>query len=113
MSNVTRERKPTTPGEMLQKEFLEPAGITQKKFAEYIGVDNKTVNRLVNGHTRLGPKMARFLASAFGTTPEFWMKLQNDVDLFKAGKEDPELPGMLPEVEEDFEDAPEWLDVPA
>lgn len=48
-----RTRRPTPPGEMLQKEFLEPAGLTQSELARHIGCDIKTINRLVNERTSL------------------------------------------------------------
>lgn len=95
-----RTRKPTTPGEILSEEFLEPAGITQTELARHVGCDVKTINRLVNGHTSLDAQMARRLAAALGTTPEFWINLQKAVDLYEAKQDDPDLPPRLPQFEE-------------
>lgn len=88
------------PGEILSEEFLKPAGITQTDFARHVGCDVKTINRLVNGHTSLDAKMARRLAAALGTTPEFWINLQKAVDLHEAQQADPDLPSVLPQFED-------------
>jgi addiction module HigA family antidote len=95
-----RTRKPTTPGEVLEQEYLKPLGITQGRFAEHLKCDVKTINRLVNGRTRLTPDMAVRIASAFGTTPEFWMNLQASVDLHEVKQERSELPEPLIEPDE-------------
>jgi len=92
---VKRTRRPTPPGEMLQKEFLEPAGITQSELARHIGCDIKTINRLVNERTSLTPEMAQKLAAAFGTTPDFWMNLQQSVDLYDARQKADDLPDLI------------------
>jgi antitoxin HigA-1 len=83
-----RTRKPTTVGEMLKEEFLLPLGITQRKFADHLGLEVKTINRLVNNRTSLSPELALKISSALGTTPEFWMNLQitNDLWLLKNSK---------------------------
>lgn len=94
-SEDERTRRPTHPGEILEKEFLEPAGISQAELARHIGCDNKTINRLVNEHTGITPSMARKLASAFETTPEFWMNLQQSLDLFEARQSPDDLPGPI------------------
>jgi plasmid maintenance system antidote protein VapI len=39
--------------------------------------------------------MARNLAAAFETTPEFWLNLQQSLDLFEARQEDTSLPGPI------------------
>ncbi|MFI5391651.1 MAG: HigA family addiction module antitoxin [Bacteriovoracales bacterium] len=77
-------RKRTTPGEILNEEYLKPFGITQKKLADHIGVDIKVINRLVNGKTSISPALALKLASSFNTTPQFWLNAQLAVDLDKA-----------------------------
>ena len=91
-----RNRKPTTPGEILRHEFLEPSGMTQGELATHIGCDVKTINRLVNEQTRLTPSMALKLAAAFDTTAEFWMNLQAAVDLYELRQQHDDLPDTLP-----------------
>jgi addiction module HigA family antidote len=56
-------RPPTTPGEILEEEFLKPPGLTQKQLADHIGYDVKVVNRIVNSKTSVTVKMAVKLAT--------------------------------------------------
>lgn len=92
---AARSRPPTTPGEILSEEFLKPVGLTQGDFAAYLGVDVKTINRLVKGHTRLSPALAQRIAAAVNTTADFWMNLQQAVDLFEVAGESGDLPEPL------------------
>ncbi|MBC75159.1 MAG: addiction module antidote protein, HigA family [Halobacteriovoraceae bacterium] len=88
----TRDRRPTSVGEMLKEEFLLPLGLTQREFAEHLGLEVKAINRLVNNKTSISPIMALKIASALGTTPEFWMNLQIANDLWELKNSDIELP---------------------
>jgi transcriptional regulator with XRE-family HTH domain len=49
MVNIPTHRPPTTPGEMLREEFLEPMGLTQQQLADDIGVSYQRINELING----------------------------------------------------------------
>ncbi|MCK5095273.1 MAG: HigA family addiction module antidote protein [Spirochaetes bacterium] len=62
---LTIKRKPTTPGEILQEEFLNPFGLTQKQLAAHIGCDVKVINRIVNNKTSISAEMAVKLGSTF------------------------------------------------
>ncbi len=79
-------RKPTLPGEILLEEFLEPMQISQTALAKHIEVDYKVINRIVNGHSSLTPDIALRLSKVLGTTPEFWLNLQQKLDVFDAQK---------------------------
>ncbi|MDO8520189.1 MAG: HigA family addiction module antitoxin, partial [Deltaproteobacteria bacterium] len=81
-----RKRKPTTPGEILQEEYLSPLGLTQTELADHIGYDVKVINRLVNGRTHLTAPLALKLAATLNTTPEFWLNAQKAVDIYEAFK---------------------------
>ncbi len=52
------KRKPTTPGEILNEEFLKPMGLTQKQLADRFGCDVKVINRIINGRTSVTAEMA-------------------------------------------------------
>lgn len=80
----TITRNPTTPGEILREEFLNPFGLTQKQLAVHIGCDVKVINRIVNNKTFVTAKMAIKLASTFGTSPQFWLNAQQAVDIYQA-----------------------------
>ncbi len=81
---LTIKRKPTTPGEILQEEFLNPFGLTQRQLATHIGCDVKVINRIVNNKTSITAEMAIKLASTFGTSPQFWLNAQQAVDIYQA-----------------------------
>lgn len=89
---MRRERQPTTPGEILREEFLEPLSMSQKQLAEHLECDVKVINRIVNGRSQLTPKMALKLGAAFRTTPEFWLNAQKAVDLYEAERSMGRLP---------------------
>src|ERR687893_2482815 len=81
---IPKERVPTSPGETLREEFLEPLGLTQVELAERIRVPYVRVNELVNGKRRVTPSTALRLAKAFGTSPDFWLNGQLALDLYRA-----------------------------
>lgn len=83
-SALDMTRRPTSPGEILHEEFLVPLGETQGGLAARLGVDIKTINRVVNGRTRVTAELAIKLAEALQTTPEFWLNLQTAVDIYDA-----------------------------
>ncbi len=80
------QRKPTSPGEILNEEFLKPMKLTQKHLADHIRCDVKVINRIINERTSVTAEMAIKLAAAFNMSPEFWLNAQQAVDLFKASK---------------------------
>ncbi len=92
MNGKRRQRKPTSPGEILKEEFLVPLGMTQKQLADHLECDVKVVNRLVNGRTSVTAEMALKLGATFRTTPEFWLNAQKAVDLYQAARRVEKLP---------------------
>lgn len=86
---------PTTPGEILREEFLQPLLMTQKQLAGHIGCDVKVINRIVNGRTSVSAEMALKLGATFRTSPEFWLNAQRAVDLYRAASRLERLPGSL------------------
>ena len=89
------KRKPTTPGEILQEEFLTPLGMTQKELADHIDSDVKVINRIVNEQCRLTAEMGVRLAAAFNTSIEFWLNAQEALDIYYALEKVVELPARL------------------
>lgn len=92
---MDRIRPPTSPGEILRHEYLEPLGMTQKQLADHLGCDVKVVNRIVNGRCAVTASMALRLGAALGTTPEFWLNAQKACDLHRAAEEAGPLPPCL------------------
>ena len=81
MRNKTR--RPTHPGELLREETLPAAGLTQSELAARLGVSRRTVNDLVHERRSVNPDLAHRLARIFNTTPEFWLRLQEAVDVWE------------------------------
>lgn len=78
---IPENRIPTHPGRILDREFLEPLGITQVAFARYLGIPTQRINELVNGKRGVTPEAAWLLSGALNTSPEFWINLQTSYDL--------------------------------
>ena len=92
---LPKKRKPTSPGEILDEEFLKPLKLTQKQLADHIGCDVKVINRIINNRTSITVPIALKLASAFQTTPEFWLNAQRVIDLYEAAEEMENLPDPI------------------
>ena len=88
MVNIPNIRPPTTPGEMLREEFLEPMGLTQQQLANDIGVSYQRVNELINNKRGITPSTALRLGKYFGTSPDFWLNLQRANDLYAVLKKE-------------------------
>ncbi|MBL4644221.1 MAG: HigA family addiction module antidote protein [Flavobacteriaceae bacterium] len=81
--NITK-RQPVSVGEMITEEYLVPLGITQGRLAEAMGVSRKTVNELCTNRRSVTADTALMLAAVFGNTVDFWLKLQQRNDVWKA-----------------------------
>ena len=78
------KRPPTAPGEMLLEEFLRPAGLSQVDAARQMGIPLNRLNEIINGKRGISADTALRLAQLLETTPELWMALQADWDLWHA-----------------------------
>jgi antitoxin HigA-1 len=78
---LPENRVATHPGELLKEKFPDPARITQVAFAQHIGVPPQRANEIIRGKRGITPETAWLFAQAQGTTPQFWMNLQNAYDL--------------------------------
>jgi addiction module HigA family antidote len=81
-------KEPTTPGEILQKEFLAPHKISRKMLADHLGWDVKQIDRICNNQSAITAIKAIALGSAFGIRPEFWLNAQAQTDLWNNRKLD-------------------------
>ncbi len=84
MVNIPTNRPPTSPGEMLREEFLNPMGLTQQQLADGIGVSYQRVNELVNNKRGITVSTALRLARYFRTSPDFWLNMQRANDIYQA-----------------------------
>jgi addiction module HigA family antidote len=79
---LPKNRRPTPPGEILRYEFLEPLAMTQQQLAAAIGITRVRINEIILGKRSITPDTAFRLAQYFNTTPDFWLGLQMDVDMW-------------------------------
>lgn len=75
-------RKPTHPGEILKEDFMKPPGMTQSHLAKEIHTTFRMINEIVNEKRNISSEMAIRLSRYFGTSPELWLNLQNQYDLY-------------------------------
>jgi addiction module HigA family antidote len=76
-----RAHPPVHPGEILEKEFLEPLELSQYRLAKETNVPPRRINEIVHGTRAISADTALRLARYFGTTDEFWLNLQMHYDL--------------------------------
>ena len=81
---IPKHRKPSHPGELLLREFLEPMRLSQVELARRMGVPVQRVNTLIHGKRDVTAETAILLSRVLKTTPEFWMNLQDARDLYEA-----------------------------
>ena len=81
-----RKRKPTHPGGIIRRHYLEPLALTISEVAVDMGISRKTLSKIVNEGGAITPDMALRLSKAFNTTPELWLNLQMNFDLWTASK---------------------------
>lgn len=82
----TMIRQPTHPGNILKEDYLVPLSIKIKDMAENLGISRKTLSKIVNERGSVTPDMALRLSRAFDTSPNFWINLQKNYDLWLAEK---------------------------
>lgn len=68
------------PGEILLDEFLLPLKISSERLANDTSINIEEINELIKGNRNITEEIATRLADFFGTTPQFWLCLQNNYD---------------------------------
>jgi len=84
---------PPHPGEFIREVYLEPHELSVRSLAESLDVSASTITRIVNGQSGLSPEMALRLSKAIGRTPESWLAMQHNYDLWQA-KQSADLSGV-------------------
>lgn len=72
---ISRTYIATPPGATI-KEQLEDRGMSQKEFADRLGVTQKHISHLINGVVHLTPEMALRLEMVLGIPAQFWNNLE-------------------------------------
>jgi len=66
------------------EDYLKPLSITITEMSSILGVSRKTLSKIINERGSITPDMALRLGRAFDTTPDMWMNLQKNIDLWQA-----------------------------
>lgn len=85
------KREPSHPGKVLRHLYMEPLGINVSDLARALRTSRKTVSKIVNEGGSITPEMALRLSIAFDTTPQVWLNLQQNYDLWHAVRESKKL----------------------
>ena len=73
---------PPHPGEFIREIYLDPYGLSVRSLAECLSVAPSTLNRIVRGQSGISPEMALRLSKAIGRSPESWLAMQHNHDLW-------------------------------
>lgn len=79
-----RMYNPPHPGEFIIGIYLEPNNISARTLAAALGVAPSTLVRVLNGSSAVSPEMALRLSKSLGRSPESWLTMQNNYDLWIA-----------------------------
>ncbi len=75
---------PPHPGEFIQEVYLEPFEISGRQLSAKLDVSPSTLNRILKGHSGISSEMALRLSKALGRSPESWLAMQDNYDLWCA-----------------------------
>ena len=78
------KRRPTIPESCCARKRFLLAGLTPSELATRLGVSRRGINELLRERRSVNPDLAHRLARVFKTTPEFWLRLQEAVDIWDA-----------------------------
>lgn len=77
---------PPHPGEFIRATYIEPFDISIRSLAESLGVSPSTLARITSMRSGISPEMALRLSKALGRSPESWLAMQHNYDLWQAKK---------------------------
>jgi addiction module HigA family antidote len=75
---------PPHPGEFIREIYLEPFGLSSRFLATELDVSPSTLSRVLQGTSGISPEMALRLSKALGRSPESWLAMQDNYDLWQA-----------------------------
>ncbi|KKM07960.1 MAG: hypothetical protein KR126chlam4_01511, partial [Candidatus Anoxychlamydiales bacterium] len=81
---MVRKRKPTHPGIILEEHYIKPLKITKSFLADSVGISRNTLYKILKKESRITAEVAIRLAKALRTTPELWLNLQQQYDVWEA-----------------------------
>ncbi len=77
---------PPHPGEFIREVYITPFKLSVRKVADSLSVSPSTLTRLLNRESNISPEMALRLSKTLGRSPESWLAMQDQYDLWHARK---------------------------
>lgn len=77
---------PPHPGEFIREVYLEELEVSSRTVAAKLKVSPSTFTRLLNGKSSVTPEMALRLSKTLGRSPESWLAMQNNYDIWQTRK---------------------------
>nr|WP_211233713.1 HigA family addiction module antitoxin [Zooshikella ganghwensis] len=78
------QHNPMHPGVFIKRVYITPFNIGSNELARKLHVSSGTVSRLLNGQSDVSPEMALKLSKVLGRSPESWLLMQDNYDLWQA-----------------------------
>ena len=77
---------PVHPGEIIREDILPEVGLSVSAAAKALGISRQMLHDILATRKPISAVMCLKLSRLFGSTPEFWMRLQAAWDLKKAAQ---------------------------
>ena len=84
MAVLKRGLAPSHPGEILREMFINEYKLTITDVADGLGMARANLSAIVNERAGISHELSVKLSEAFGNTPQFWMNLQRNYELWHA-----------------------------
>jgi addiction module HigA family antidote len=82
-TRVDKLYNPPHPGEFIREVYLDPLEISCRTVAAKLKVSPSTLARLLSGQSSVTPEMALRLSKTLGRSPESWLTMQSNYDLWQ------------------------------
>jgi addiction module HigA family antidote len=93
---MKQTRSPGHPGAILKRLYMNPLGLTVTDLADALHVSRKTISKIVNQRGAVTVEMALCFAQAFKTTPQLWLNMQQNYDLWIVSKKSAKWKSVKP-----------------
>lgn len=81
---IIEQHNPMHPGVFIKRVYLEPFNIGAKQLADRLRVSESAISRILNARSSITPTMALKLSKVIGRSPESWLAMQDNFDLWEA-----------------------------
>ncbi|MBE9061464.1 HigA family addiction module antitoxin [cf. Phormidesmis sp. LEGE 11477] len=84
-----RQYNPPHPGKFIRRTYIEPFEVSARQIAGFLKVSPSTFSRLIAEQNRVTPDMAIRLSKVLGRSPQSWLQMQMNHDLWQAEQKQP------------------------